>query len=187
MVRQIFIYYEGDRSLRPGFYEFFRELRTRAQEKRCEFHLVYGKSSPDKDFRIGIENHPGAWNILLKDSEGPLAGKKSGLEHSGADSIFWMVEMMEAWFHADKATLKQFYSKGFNEGAMKANPDVEQIAKKDLITGLRAVTKKTGKGDYFEHKTTHGPRLLEAIHPELVKKAAPNCRKLFESILARLG
>src|ERR1700752_2476164 len=157
---QIYLDYEGDRLLKPGFGAFFRELRKRAQEKRCEFHLVAGRGNPDRDFRLGTERHPDAWNILLKDSEGPLIGKVS------TDSTFWMVEMMEAWFHADKEALERFYRDGFNMGAMKPNPSVEQIPKRDLIDGLRAATRNTKKGDYIEHKTTHGPKLLEAINPE---------------------
>jgi hypothetical protein len=98
-----------------------------------------------------------------------------------------MVEMMEAWFHADKNALAKFYDdEKFNWGALKPNPKVELIPKRDLVEGLKAATKNTRKGDYFDNKTSHGPKLLEAIDPALVRRAAPNCDRLFEAVLKRL-
>ena len=73
------------------------------------------------------------------------------------------------------------------ESALKRNLNVEEILKKDLEDGLKAATKDTPKGNYYAHKTEHGPKLLAAIKPESVQKAAPNCRKLFEVVLARLA
>lgn len=97
-----------------------------------------------------------------------------------------MVEMMESWFHADKEALEKFYGQRFRRGALKANPKVEEISKADLENGLHAATKDTGMGDYFDHKTSHGPKLLAEISPEKVRDAAPNCRRLFTAVLAKL-
>lgn len=195
MVTEIRIYYEGDRLLKPGFHIFFTTLRERAREKRCDFHLIAAKGTPCRDFRIAIETHPDAWNILLKDSEEPDSGalsaslcKQNEWSQSHAQSIFWMVEMMESWFHADKDALEQFYGPPpkFKRNALKPNPNVEQISKKDLKNGLSAATKDTSKGDYYDNKTSHGPKLLASIKPELVQEAAPHCKKLFQSVLAKL-
>ena len=101
-----------------------------------------------------------------------------------------MVQMMEAWFHADPDALAKFYGTGFNKGALPGNSgklNVESIAKKDLETGLSAATRKTAKGDYFRHKTAHGPELLARINPNLVRKAAPNCQRLFNQLEGHLG
>jgi len=95
-----------------------------------------------------------------------------------------MVEMMESWFHADKDALESFYGPDFRRNALKPNPRVEEIPKKDLMDGLKAATRNTSKGPY--HRTGHAPKLLERIHPTLVRDAAPNCRKLFDAILAKL-
>ena len=94
--------------------------------------------------------------------------------------------MMESWFHADKGALERFYGSGFRKSALKANPNVERISKKDLKDGLSAATKETSKGDYYRHKTSHGPKLLELIKPELVKETAPNCKRLFQAVFAKL-
>jgi hypothetical protein len=98
-----------------------------------------------------------------------------------------MVEMLEAWFHADKVTLKCFYGSGFKEHALKANPKVEEISKEDLRKGLRAATKDSQKGDYYENKTSHGLKLLERIDSNLVRNAAPNCERLFAAVLEKLA
>ena len=195
MLTEIRIYYEGDALLKPGFHRFFSGLRQRAKDKRCGFRLIPSRGTQCcRDFAIAIRANPNAWCILLKDSEGPDSGNLSvslcnqnGWNPSQADSIFWMVEMMESWFHADKDAIESFYGAGFNRNALKANPKVEQIPKKDLEDGLRAATKNTGKGDYFDNKTLHGQKLLELIDPSLVQRAAPNCRKLFRAVLARLA
>ena len=73
------------------------------------------------------------------------------------------------------------------ESALKKNPRVEEISRKDLEDGLKAATKDTQKGNYYDRKTEHGPKLLASIRPELVRKAAPNCRRLFEAVLAKFA
>ena len=196
MLTEIRIYCEGHVPLRAGFGVFFRELSDRAKAKRCSFSLIAAGSGPTaiRDFGIALKTRPTAWNILLKDSEGPYASDlaaslchQRGWNKSHADSIFWMVEMMESWFHADKNALAKFYGQEFNPKALKANAKVEQISKKDLVDGLRAATRNTKKGDYYKHKTSHGPQLLGSIRPDAVQAAAPNCKKLFAAIRAQLA
>jgi len=195
MVSEIRIYYEGSEFLKPGFRTFFTELAQRAQDRGCEFRLIHARSGSEasRDFGIALHANRAACNILLRDSEGPDDGKLSSLlcqqndwDQSYVDSIFWMVEMMESWFHADKDALAVFYGNGFRNGALKANPEVERIPKRDLIAGLRAATKDSQKGNYYDHKTSHAPELLASIQPQLVRRAAPNCERLFQTVLAKL-
>ncbi len=97
-----------------------------------------------------------------------------------------MVEMMEAWFHADPAALAKFYGARFQKSALKGDPkNVEKIPKKDVEKGLKAATARTAMGSY--HKTWHGPKILEVIDPQLVRHAAPNCDRLFQAILSHLN
>jgi hypothetical protein len=194
-VREIRIYYEGNGLLKPGFSEFFMQLRERARQLRWDFRLIPAGSGPTacRDFGIALRTHADAWNILLIDSEGPLAPSRAtdlcrarGWDRSVSASVFWMVEMMEAWFHADKDALESFYGRGFRKEALKARANVEEIPKADITAGLHEATRHTNKGSYFENKTSHGPRLLEAIRAEKVRAAAPNCNRLFEAVLGRL-
>ena len=195
MPTEIRVYYEGDKLLRAGLRVFFTLLMDRARNRRCNFRLIAAGagSAARRDFTIAIKTHKNAWNILLQDSEGPAASNLStklcqeqNWDESQAGSIFWMVEMMESWFHADKDALEKFYGQGFRKNALKANPKVEEISKADLKDGLQRATKGSKAGGYFDNKTSHGPKLLEAIDPDLVRKAAPNCDKLFTAVLAKL-
>jgi hypothetical protein len=181
MAGEIRIYFEGDKSLKPGFSVFFAQLILLARQSKCGFQLIAARSGEEarRDFDLANKTHQGAWNILLRDSEGPQPA------HS-AERMFWMVESMESWFHADKAALKKFYGPKFRQGALKQNPNVEQIAKRDLVDGLSAATRETDKGDYYRNKTTHGPKLLELINPDLVKKASEECDRIFTGITALL-
>ena len=192
MPSEIRIYFEGDKSLKPGFDAFFANIRRRGSEQRCRVSLVATGGTPEQDFSIALRKHPDAWNILLRDSEGPIRVDESALlcqkqqwPTSHVASIFWMVEMMESWFHADKDALAKFYGRNFDRDKLKSNPNVEDIPKKDLMDGLKDSTKGTKKGRY--HKTRHAPALLELIAPTRVREAAPNCDKIFQSLLARLG
>jgi hypothetical protein len=194
MLTEIHIYYEGDGLLKQGLSAFLSEIRNRAREKRCSVRLIPTNGTPSRDFGIAIKTNTTSWNILLLDSEGPDNGGLSaslcaekGWGPSQTDSIFWMVEMMESWFHADKDALQSFYGRGFDRKALRANPEVEKIPKKDLRDGLKAATKDSSKGDYYDHKTSHGQKLLELIKPARVREAAPNCRRMFEIILAKLA
>jgi hypothetical protein len=132
---EIRIYYEGDTLLKRGFHEFFTELRNRAKERHCEFRLVAGGSGSNArgDFPRARKANPKAWNILLIDSEGPDTGnlsvslcREQRWNSSQANSIFWMIKMMESWFHADKDALERFYGLHFNRKALKANPRVKR-------------------------------------------------------------
>jgi len=183
MPAEIRIYFEGERLLKPGFDAFFKDLRQRAREKRCGFLLISARSGAQarQDFETSLQTNRTAWSILLIDSEGPLP--RRGGSHAGR--TFWMVEMMEAWFHADKDALAEFYGDGFKKIALKPNPKVEEIPKADLERGLKAATRGCSKGAY--HKTAHAPTLLGRIRPDLVREAAPNCNRLFQAIRKHLN
>jgi hypothetical protein len=196
MPDEIRIYCEGHPLLRPGFAAFLQELRERGRAKRCKFQVITSGSGDAacRDFDSALKSHPRAWNILLIDREGPRVPNMSlSLCHeykwnaAHANSIFWMVEMMEAWFHADKEKLKEYYGPDFRERALKPNPNIEEISKQDLKAGLSNATKNTIKGDYYNHKTSHAVALLGIIRSELVQAAAPHCKALFDAVLAGLA
>lgn len=94
MVGELRIYFEGHKSLRPDFHRFLCEIRENALRVR----LVAGGARAVEDFKDALRSHPRAWNILLKDSEGPDNGslfrelqRKHGLDEELEGSVFWMV------------------------------------------------------------------------------------------------
>ncbi len=92
---------------------------------------------------------------------------------------------MEAWFLADPESLSKYYRNGFRKDSLVGNPQVEQIPKADVYEKLKAATRGTQKREY--HKTGHAPDLLARIDPELVKAAAPHCKRLFNALLTKLA
>jgi len=81
--------------------------------------------------------------------------------------------------------LKAYYGNGFQESAVRGNPNVEEIPKADVLSRLEKATKGTKKGAY--HKTGHAPALLAKIDPVLVRNAAPNCERMFRALLDELS
>ncbi|HTS51281.1 MAG TPA: DUF4276 family protein [Bryobacteraceae bacterium] len=191
MVRELRIYYEGDHKLKPGLHEFLREIREIAQSQRCQFRLIDTDGTPVQDFRDALKANREAWNVLLLDSDAPHNRSHADLcrskdidpAHEG--SVFWMVEVMEAWFLADIESLIQYYGAGFREDALRGNPEVEKVSKTDVLSRLKRATQATKPGEY--HKTKHAPDLLAAINVGLVRRAAPNCDRLFSLVLAKLS
>jgi hypothetical protein len=183
-VNELRIYFEGDDRLRPGMRLFLSEMAEAASRKGWRFAPpVATCGRPVQAFRIALETHSNAWNVLLLDHEDSDEAqiRKNRLEGCDPESIFWMVQIMEAWFLADVDALRAFYKRRFNESALGWNTKVEEIPKADVMERLKRVS----GGDY--HKVNHGVKLLELIDPAKVRKAAPHCDRMFQVVLARLS
>ncbi len=151
---------------------------------------------PAKDgisaYRKATRSHPEAWNILLKDSEEPIPMdmaallRNHGIDRTLSDRVFWMVQLMEAWFLADPEALEAYYGKaGFSSKTIGDTQNVEEVPKSVVQTRLKAATRGTSKGAY--HKVKHAPHLLERLNAQRVRQRAPHCRLLFDAVLAKLA
>ena len=98
------------------------------------------------------------------------------------DYCHLMVQVMESWFLADKATLARFYGSGFQENALPRNPSIEQIPKADVLAGLSRATRRTKKKSY--DKGSHSFEILGEIDPSAVEGAAPFARRLLNTLRA---
>ncbi len=190
MMTEIRIYCEGDPGLREGFHAFFTELREEGWRRRCHVTCFPRKANAIPDFLDAVRAYPQALCALLIDAEGSyedrLKQPHPGLQEIPPESVFWMVQIMEAWFLADPEGLKGFYGRGFQESALKRNPRVEEIPKRDIIECLDHATRNCGKGQYGYNKLAHSNALLRRINPTVVRKAAPNCERLFDKIRHKL-
>jgi len=143
-------------------------------------------------FVSAAKDHADALNLLLVDSEAPIAVGKTPKQHLVArEGSTWpcpgddgqyhlMVQTMEAWFMADQDAVAKYFGQGFSANSLPKNPDVEQIPKQDLEPSLKAAAKATKKKTY--KKIRDGAKLLKAIDPSRVRQAAPHCKRLFEAI-----
>ena len=186
MVTELRIYFEGDVRLRSGFRSFLNEVYEAARTKRCYVELVATNGTPVQDYCDGLKANPDAWNVLLLDSDGPAdctheeLCRAKQIEPSRSDSVFWMVQIMESWFLADANALRACFGRRLQEGSLKGNPKVEEIPKRDVEARLKSIA----GGKY--HKVTDGVNLLTEIDPAKVRTAAPNCERMFVTILRGL-
>ena len=97
-----------------------------------------------------------------------------------------MVQCMEAWFLADKDRLVAYYGNGFNQNALPARQDIENIAKNDVLNGLKNATRSgVSKGEYG--KGQHSFDILAQIDPDKVVAASPHAKRLVNTLKAKVG
>jgi hypothetical protein len=123
--------------------------------------------------------------ILLVDSEEPVA-EADPWEHvrlragdewqrprgASQDQIHLMVQAMEAWFHADKEKVREYYGQGFRLAALSPRSDIDNIPKVDLFAGMQMATKDCPKkGEYSKGK--HSFEILALIDPARVRASSP--------------
>jgi hypothetical protein len=79
---------------------------------------------------------------------------------------------MEAWFHADKEVLQQYFGQGFRLTALKQRQDIDNIPKADLFSGMQMATSACPKkGEYS--KGQHSFEILARIDPAKVRASSP--------------
>jgi Domain of unknown function (DUF4276) len=188
VVTELRIHFEGDQRLREGFRTFLKEVLESARSKRIKFELVATGGKPSQFLAKAFRAHPNACNILLLDSDGPVTPDlkvERGVDGFPVDQVFWMVQVMETWFLADRESVANYYGEAFNSRALPGHRDVEEVSKRDVISSLKRASRDSRKGQY--HKTAHAPQLLAVINPAKVQAAAPNCERLFSELLKKLG
>ena len=142
-------------------------------------------------FKTGHESK-GVDATLLVDSEGPVTAKTAWghLQQSdgwsrpkGAtdDQCHLMVQVMESWFLADKDALEAYFGQGFRRQALPANPDVEQVSKQDVLSGLDGATQATSKGRY--RKGAHSFEVLERLDVGKVRKGSDYADRFVKALL----
>ena len=197
MVKEIRLYVEGGgnkdsrNELRKAFNSYFRELAQKGRDKGIPLRTIPcgNRNSTYEDFAKAIEDHRDAFVALLVDSEGPVS--QTPWQHlnwnpcgKNDDHCHLMVQMMEAWFIADVAKLKEFYGRGFNENAIPRDKDIERIEKSRLDSALKEATRNTSKKTY--DKTRDAPRLLAIISAAKVREASRQCDRLFNILTAQI-
>ena len=97
------------------------------------------------------------------------------------DQCHLMVQIMESWFLADGDALKEFYGQGYRQNALPQNPQIERIAKDDVLDGLDRAAQNTSKRGY--DKGSHSFEILAKLDAEKVKIASPHAKRFIESLL----
>ena len=92
---------------------------------------------------------------------------------------------MEAWFLADKEGLGAYFGQGFDRNALPGRREIEDVAKADVLDGLKRATRQCKKGEYG--KGRHSFDILEQTDPAKVIYASPHARRLVETLRREAG
>jgi len=202
MVTEVRIYAEGggDKKdtralLREGFSLFLVSLREMARNRGIRWNVTVcgGREQAYDRFVTALNEHQNAFNVLLVDSEGPVATTpwlhllgRDNWSAQGAhdDHCHLMVQAMEAWLVADPSALEEYYGQGFNANPIPGVGNVETIPKASLVPILETATQQTQKGQY--RKIQHGADLLSRVDTEIVRGKAPHCDRMFTTLTTKL-
>jgi hypothetical protein len=175
---------------RRGFSKFFEKAGLKSRMPRVV--ACGGRTQAYANFctahnSAGQDDLP----ILLVDSEAPVT-QADPWEHvrqrpgdrwerprgASQDQIHFMVQAMEAWFHADQEAVARYYIREFRADALSKRPDIENIPKAELEGRLKSATKDCQKGEYS--KGQHSFQILALIDPAKVKAASPRAQRLLD-------
>lgn len=182
-----------DRSVcREAFSAFFAAAGL---ERRPRTVPCGGRKQAYDSFVTAIRNRkPGELPLLLVDSEAPVASGMTVWEHLKArpgdtwdkpdgaedDQAFLMVQVMESWFIADRAALKEFFKPKFKEGKIPAWPDLEAVPKLSVYEALESATAECGQKKYSKGNLSF--QLLSKISPAKVEAASSHAKAFFDRL-----
>ncbi|MGM0577389.1 MAG: DUF4276 family protein [Myxococcota bacterium] len=173
---------------RKGFRQFLEKAGLQGQMPRIV--ACGGRRNAYESFVTALEAGDGP-AMLLVDAEGPV-NSATPWQHlherdawdrpAGATDqhCYLMVQVMESWFLADRASLSAFYGQHFNERALPGNPKVEQVSKADVIKKLENATRRTQKGAYS--KGAHSFEILGALDPRRIEEASPHAERFLQAL-----
>jgi len=208
MIRSIAIYIEGggDTSqtlvpFRTGMSAFLKPVVEVVRSKCIKWRVIPcgGRKQAYDAFVDALEEEPDVFNVLLVDSEDPIAITVSPWEHvNNREGDNWtkpaaaddarcqmMVACMEAWFLADPDGLRRHFSKHFDASALPPVARVESLTKDGINLALRKATRLTAAEEY--RKIRDGAKLLEKVDPATVRRNCKWCERLFQALGTAIG
>ena len=173
-------------------------LRRRTLPDGCRKSSLAGQDIGLRKFRTALGSRKAEeFIVLLVDSENPVADGSGPWLHLRArdgwekpdeatdENAHLMVQCMEAWFLADKDNLAAYFGHGFNRNALPGRQEIEDVAKGDVLGGLKNATRQCKKGEYG--KGRHSFDILEQTDPANVMAASPHARRLVETLRQNSG
>jgi hypothetical protein len=190
-VSQIRIYFEGHPGLRVPLGSFLAKAVPSANGK---FKLIAGRGRDQTidDFVVAVRQHRVGSLIILLDSDQADDGRlfvrlqqKTNWKPArkvGANSVYWMVQCMEAWFLADRKALRNVFGERLKAKSLPRGADVETVTKPDML--LKKATRGSDGSPY--DKGSHAGKLLACLDPEAVRRGARNFQRLLDTLSEKL-
>lgn len=180
---------------RRAFTEFFRKAGLAGRMPKV---VACGSRQRALDSFLGAigASKQGFFEVLLVDSEEEVVQGATAWNHlkqrdswdrpEGVEdeSAQLMVQCMEAWFLADRETLKTYFGNGFNESKLPTSSKIDEVPKSRVFESLKQATRDTKtKGAY--DKGEHSFRILEKLNADKVITASSHAAKLIEILKER--
>jgi len=208
VVNRIAVYVEGGgptsatrRPFRDGMCTFLGSVLCEVRRRRIGWQVIPcgGRKQAYDAFVDALEKEPEVFNVLLVDSEDPIAitvppwkhlAERPGdgwSEPAGTDEARcqMMVACMEAWFLADPVGLKKHFGGNFDIGKLPPANQAETRTKSDIDDALTKATRPTPAKEY--QKIRDGAKLLEQVDPAEVRKHCKWCERLFHTLGGAIG
>ena len=132
------------------------------------------------------QGEPGTWRpwLHLGNREGDGWQKPAKADET---DCHLMVQVMESWFLADRASLKAYFGQDFKENQLPARGNaLEGIPKQSVHDSLANATQGcNSKGTYG--KGPHSFELLALIDPAKVQEQSPWAKRFVEETKKKMG
>ena len=181
---------------REGFNSFF--AKTNLAGRMPKIIACGSRNTAFDKFRTALGSRNAEdFIVLLVDSEDPVADgagpwlhlrTRDGWESpddATDENAHLMVQCMETWFLADKDRLAAYFGQGFNRNALPGRPEIEDVAKRDVLEGLKRATRQCKKGEYGKGRDSF--EILKQVQPANVIAASPHARRLIEALRQEAG
>lgn len=189
----VFVEGSGDSPAQHAkFRKNFQALLTKAglAGKKPKVAVCGGRSFAYKDFK----NYKQGYGLLLVDSESPVTAISPWDHLKNREGDKWekpatatdeqchlMVQCMEAWFIADKDTLKTYYGNSFKEDKLPQHANIADASKASILDGMKNATKNCSpKGSYS--KGTHSFEILGLIDPSKAREKCVWAERFFSAL-----
>jgi hypothetical protein len=122
----------------------------------------------------------GSNSNMLCDLDAPESEKENDLKkynlYQHKESVFYMIQEMEAWFISQPEILDKFYNLPISKKLTKKHASEFHEPDKEL----QRITKDSHKGEY--HKVHHGAQLLKLLDANKLFKEFPDFKKIIEKL-----
>lgn len=208
MTKSIALYIEGGGDtaqtlvpFRTGMSAFLKPVVDEVRKQRIKWRVIPcgGRQAAYDAFVDALINEPNVVNVLLVDSEDPVAitvgpwahlGRRSGdgwEKPAAVDDARcqMMVACMEAWFLADPLNLKKHYGGNFDDRKLPVANLAETRTKAQINDALNNATRNTNAKKY--QKIRDGAKLLTKVDAMEVRKHCKWCDRLFKTLGDAIG